>query len=798
MVWDRKFDMDPARHLDADGPRGAPARGPAGPPPVIGDGDDAEHTLPGVSLPAPGGAVRSARTRTSTRSVGHELPDSDRLAAELPVARLLVDVVPAHLDRPFEYLIPRHLDDLVRPGVRVKVRFAGQEVTGYVLQRVAEPEHQGRLSPIRRVIGADAVLTPALSALADALAESHAGTRVDVLRLAIPPRHARAEKACAPEDSRSSADAGEASGAAGSTSEADAVGEGESPLSGSGTDTGADGDTGTGAGDEPHAGPDIGPWSHYPAGASFVRRLQAGESPAAAWSVLPVDGGDWADALAVAARATLDSGRGVVIVVPDHRDVGRVDAALGARLGSGRHVRLTADQGPQARYSAWLALLRGHVRCVVGTRAAALAPVREPGLWAWWDDGDDLHAEPRAPYVHVREVLTTRARLEGGAMLTGGFARSVAVQQLVAAGRLREIVAETGTRRRLSARVHVAGQGQEEERDGPAVRAHLPSSGWRAAREALGRGPVLVQVPRRGYLPSLSCAHCRERARCAACHGPLAVGVAHGAPTCVTCGLEARQWQCPECGGRQLRRSVVGARRTAEELGRAFPGVPVRTSGSGEVLDRVPPTPALVIATPGAEPLVEGGYAAALLLDAWAVLDRPTLDAGEEALRRWLAAAALVRGRERGGVVVLAGAPTHDRLPPVEALVRWAPEWFADRELTERAALRLPPTVWTARLSGTQGALRDALAALPVEGLPQAVERIGPVLIEPNVREPGQGRATVPAIPEAERPAQVLLRADPGIAADAAAALGRLRRVRSVRKEAGALGVRVGAYELAR
>ncbi|MZE80235.1 primosome assembly protein PriA, partial [Streptomyces sp. SID5475] len=102
-------------------------------------------------------------------------------------------------------------------------------------------------------------------------------------------------------------------------------------------------------------------------------------------------------------------------------------------------------------------------------------------------------------------------------------------------------------------------------------------------------------------------------------------------------------WHCPECGGARLRGQVFGARRTAEELGRAFPAVPVRTSGRDHVLDTVPDAPALVVSTPGAEPVAEGGYAAALLLDGWAMLGRPDLRAGEETLRRWLGAAALVR-----------------------------------------------------------------------------------------------------------------------------------------------------------
>ena len=143
---------------------------------------------------------------------------------------------------------------------------------------------------------------------------------------------------------------------------------------------------------------------------------------------------DWPAALAVAAGTALAAGRGALIVVPDHRDVDRVDAALKAVLGTGRHVRLTAGQGPQARYTAWLKLLRGHVRCVVGTRAAMFAPVRDLGLVAWWDDGDDLLTEPRAPYPHVREVLALRARTEGAALLSGGFTRTTAVQRWVEAG----------------------------------------------------------------------------------------------------------------------------------------------------------------------------------------------------------------------------------------------------------------------------------------------------------------------------------------------------------------------------
>ncbi|MBD3785295.1 MAG: primosome assembly protein PriA, partial [Micrococcales bacterium] len=376
-------------------------------------------------------------------------------------------------------------------------------------------------------------------------------------------------------------------------------------------------------------------WEPYPAGEAFLSRLRDGGAPSASVLALPAVDPDaaWPALVAGAVRATVDGGRGVVVVVPDHRDVVRVEAAVLAALGPGRHTRLTADQGPQARYTAFLKALRGHVPVVVGTRAAAFAPVRELGLVVWWDDGDDLLDEPRAPYPHVREVLLARAEREGTAVLAAGLVRSAAVADLVGSGRLTPVEAPRAVVRARVPAARVAGEGDDEGRDPAVAAAHLPSVAWRAAKEALATGPVLVQVPRRGYLPSLSCQDCRRPARCRECSGLLGLTGPQGPPACRWCGRVETAFTCPACSGTRLRSSVVGARRTAEELGRAFPGVPVERSGAGTVLDAVEGTPRLVVATPGAEPVAEGGYAAALLLDAWALLDRPTLDAGEEALR---------------------------------------------------------------------------------------------------------------------------------------------------------------------
>ena len=139
--------------------------------------------------------ARGARRAGGARASRRRSPAAQAPAAHLPVARVLVDVPLAHLDRPFDYLVPEKLAESAVPGCRVRVRFAGQLVGGYLLDRVAVSDHPGRLATLERVVSPEPVLTPEIAALAREVADRYAGTMADVLRLAIPPRHAGAETA---------------------------------------------------------------------------------------------------------------------------------------------------------------------------------------------------------------------------------------------------------------------------------------------------------------------------------------------------------------------------------------------------------------------------------------------------------------------------------------------------------------------------------------------------------------------------------------------------------------------------
>ncbi|WP_370654913.1 primosomal protein N' [Prescottella sp. R16] len=659
-------------------------------------------------------------------------------AAQAPVARVLPLLPVAHLDREFDYLIPADLDEQARPGVRVRVRFSGRLVDGFLLERRDSSEHRGRLAWLDRIVSAEQVLTPEVRRLVDAVADRYAGTRADVLRLAIPPRHAKVE-----------------------AETPDPVPPPERPT--------VDADA----------------WASYVHGGNFVDALAAGRSPRAVWQALP--GEDWCLRLAELAGVVASSGRGVVLVVPDQRDLDRLVAACENLLGAQHVVGLAAGLGPSARYRRWLAALRGTARVVVGTRASVFAPTPDLGLIVVWDDGDSSLSEPRSPYPHAREVALLRAHTAGCAVVVAGHARTAEAQALVESGWAHDLVAARDTVRARSPKITaLADSDQALARDPGARAARLPAIAFAAARQALAAGSgVLVQVPRRGYVPSLACAKCRAPARCRRCNGPLALPAAAGpdgagSPTCKWCGVADTGHRCHACGARALRAVVVGAGRTAEELGRAFAGVAVHTSGGSDVKAEIEAGPKLVVATVGAEPVMPGGYGAALLLDGWALLGRADLRAAEETLRRWMTASTLVRSHRDGGQVVVVA---DSGIPTVQALVRWDPVWHARAQLAERAEVGFPPAVHLAAVDGTAVSVTDLLDATV---LPDGAELLGPVPLPPGERLPFASDE-----PEPDDVQRMLVRVPRGAGRALARALADAQAVRSAKRTPGPVRVQV-------
>jgi len=437
------------------------------------------------------------------------------------VARVLIDSPLPQLDRLFDYGIPESLRETAQPGVRVRVplRSAGRVADGYIVELGPPGDYTGALSELEAVTSPVPVLSAEVWALARRASERAAGNASDIIRLAVPGRQVRVEKAFL---------AAEA--------------------------------------DEPPQLPRSRAIEGYANGV-FTGRLAVDAIPGVAEVAADVWVGRWAVTMAAAAREALAGGRSAILAVPDYRDQEQLEAALGAVLPAELIVRLDAKQANADRYRNFLRCLRGGPLAIVGNRSVVYAPAENLGLIALWDDGDPLHAEPLSPYVHTRDAALLRQEQQDTALFFFAHSRSTEVERLVELGWLTSVSPEPAVHPK------VIPTAQQPANDRLAAQARIPSAAWREARTALETGPVLVQVARPGYAPRLACADCRQSARCQRCEGPLTQKSARSIPSCVWCGAIAANWTCSNCESDKLRLVGQGATRTAEDLGRAFPGV---------------------------------------------------------------------------------------------------------------------------------------------------------------------------------------------------------------------------------
>ena len=601
-----------------------------------------------------------------------------------PIARVLPLLNTSYLDKEFDYLVPEEQSFDAKPGVRVQVRFRGKLVNAYIINRLSHTNYKGKLNWVENIISSEPVLTPEIWRLVNSVAAYYAGTRADVLRLAIPPRKVQAEKH---------------------------VLKNYKSISSLAIDTKF--------------------WDIYKNSRQLLKAISQKRAARAVWQALP--GEKWAIRMIEAAVVAINAGLGVLAVVPDQNNIDILYSATSGRLPSSRVVTLSANLGPSVRYQRWLSVLRGYAKLVIGTRSAVFAPVLNLGLILMWNDGDDNFSELRAPYPHTRSVAILRAHQLPCAAIIGGYIRTTEAQSLIRSSWAYDLVASRKAVRISSPYIFaLENKGSYKFYNPLNYRTRLPSIALKAARSSLyANHPVLIQVPRCGYVPLLACGKCRTVMRCRRCTGSLSIlDEINITIKCKWCGETEPKISCIQCGSSSVRAVILGVRRTAEELGRAFPGTSVIISAEGRIIRTIKDFPALVVSTPGAEPMAENGYGAALLLDAWTMLGRQNLRAAEDTLRKWMTAVAMVKSRANGGVVVVVA---ESNIGSVQALIRWDPIWHASAELDNRSEVKFPPAVHMAAIDG----ITDKVSYLvKTAQLPNDAEILGPLELPLGVRRP--------------------------------------------------------------
>ena len=516
-------------------------------------------------------------------------------ANDLPVASVWVDTAIPTLSDPFSYLIPEKLSSQISIGSRVQVPFKDKHLEGVVIDRTALTSDSRELKSIYKLLGEYPVASAETIELISLTASFWGGSPYDVIRSAIPPRVASAEK-----------------------------------------------------------------------GLSFATRPSSPKSEAVATFHLLPPKFDPISALCSLVLSRKSSGV-KLIIVPTARDLLRLAASLAEQDID--FTSLDSNLPRADRYRNFLSASLGAASVVIGMRGAIFAPI--PGLSEIYlhQENSEHYYERRSPYWNTREVAWIRSKLSNLELHFTGYVPSLDVAIDID----KKEISYQATREKISVIAQASSNGEL-----------IPSKIYQQVRKAIATGPVLFLVPAKGYATAISCAKCRNIAICE-CGGKLSKSSAKSEPTCVLCSKRYQNWKCGWCGEARVFLTSRGIERFAEEIGRSFPNQVVIQSTASDPRDSVSSEPALVISTPGVEPIAESGYAAVIMLQVDRFLSSSASNGVERAYSNFFAAGALISD---SGVIALV---SDDGSPITSALTTWNPATISKREIEQRISLQLPP-----------------------------------------------------------------------------------------------------------
>ncbi|TVR58469.1 MAG: primosomal protein N' [Spirochaetaceae bacterium] len=269
-----------------------------------------------------------------------------------------------------------------------------------------------------------------------------------------------------------------------------------------------------------------------------------------------------------AARATIESGRGVIYLVPEIALTHQLVAAISIRFAGETavlHSRLT----PSQRLGEWRRIIAGEARFVIGARSAVFAPIADLGLVVIDEEHEGSYKSGSTPRYHARQVAMKRCAEQNAALVMGSATPSVEAWHLMNTGRL--------TRLDLPHRVSGGSMPAIEVVD---IRNESSPISRRLSDEirathAAGRQTILF-LNRRGFAYFFHCRSCGYEHRCTRCSVALTYHKNRDTLVCHYCGYTTRPIAvCPECGSLDVGYGGFGTERIEEDVARLFPELTV-------------------------------------------------------------------------------------------------------------------------------------------------------------------------------------------------------------------------------
>jgi primosomal protein N' (replication factor Y) len=269
------------------------------------------------------------------------------------------------------------------------------------------------------------------------------------------------------------------------------------------------------------------------------------------------------------AREALAQGKKVLILVPEIGLTPQTSKRFEDFLQVDVQVLHSALSAPKRR-EAFVSILAGEARVVLGTRSAILAPFDFDVVILDEEHDSSFKQQDPAPRYHTRELAFHLAYKYGALVVLGSATPCLETFFNAGANKLKHLKLEKRATSVPLPEVKIVDMGAVRQQKGILLSPDLRD----ALVQCVESGEqAIVLMNRRGYSKIRVCTECSETLYCRHCHVPLVYHKQYRALLCHYCGtLYPVDTPCPSCGAATYEFVGGAIEKLEEEIAEWVPG----------------------------------------------------------------------------------------------------------------------------------------------------------------------------------------------------------------------------------
>ncbi len=290
--------------------------------------------------------------------------------------------------------------------------------------------------------------------------------------------------------------------------------------------------------------------------------------------LLGVTGSGKTEVYLQAAQKVIDTGRNVLVLVPEisltPQTVRRFKARFAEMQEEVAVLHSHLSQGE--RFDEWHRIRKGKARIVIGARSAVFAPLSKLGLIIVDEEHENSYKQDSVPRYHGRDVAVLRAAFQSCAIVLGSATPSLESWQNTQNGKYELLRLDQRADGQSLPLVRVVDMRLESRKHKGAM--PILSDALRTGLEQrLEKGEqAILFLNRRGFSRSLQCPSCGHVCECPHCAMPLTYHRSDERLICHVCGHQAVvPRKCPECKDPAIQFQGFGTQKVEEVMAKLLP-----------------------------------------------------------------------------------------------------------------------------------------------------------------------------------------------------------------------------------